>query len=146
MDYKTWMGGSCSTLPRAEILLACMGALAQGCKRIVMVEIDGEQGYYLLMEVIRGLHDVPSASHFGEKRSVASLLKVPVFWFGFKEDMRLYCPTCDDCLRCMPVLGRENWLAFRWGHLWSTWPTDCYGWIERGLLLGVHKVMAWWRG
>ena len=59
-------------------------------------------------QLLASVHDAPSSSHFGEKRSVASLLWIPVFWFGFKADMRLYCRTCDDCLRCKPVLRRSH--------------------------------------
>ena len=58
--------------------------------------------------VLRAVHDAPAGGHFGEKRSVSSLLRLPVFWFGFKGDMRMHCRTCDDCLRCKPELRKSR--------------------------------------
>ena len=62
----------------------------------------------LKMKVMEAVHDNPSGGHFGEKRSVSSLLRLPVFWFHHKADMRMHCRTCDDCLRCKPEIRKAR--------------------------------------
>ena len=54
--------------------------------------------------VLRAVHNAPSGGHFGIKRSIHSLLQLPVYWFGFRKDMELHCRKCDECLRCKPIL------------------------------------------
>ena len=68
-------------------------------------------------EILSHCHDSPAAGHFGEKRSIFTLQRLPVFWHGFKEEMKLYCRTCDDCLRCKPrnKKGRQPMDSFQVG-------------------------------
>ena len=68
-------------------------------------------------DVLSHCHDSPAAGHFGEKRSLFTLQRLPVFWYKFKDHMRLYCKTCDDCLRCKPLSrkGRAMMSSFQVG-------------------------------
>jgi transposase InsO family protein len=50
--------------------------------------------------VLRAVHNLPTGGHFGEKRSVAQLVRLPVYWFHYKQSMRMHCRLCDQCLRC----------------------------------------------
>ena len=54
-------------------------------------------------QVLTAFHDLPSAGHLGEKRSVHSMRKAPVYWFQCYQDMRLHCRCCEECLRCKPM-------------------------------------------
>lgn len=66
--------------------------------------------------VLAMLHDTVTSGHLGEKRSVRRLLGAPIFWFGFKADMRSYCRTCDSCFRAKnranrPKVGMQHFSA-----------------------------------
>ena len=67
--------------------------------------------------ILSHCHDSPVAGHFGEKRSIFTLQRLPVFWYRFKHDMRMYCRTCDDCLRCKPLhrKGKAAMASFQVG-------------------------------
>ena len=39
----------------------------------------------------------PTSGYFGETRSVALMMKAPIYWFGGFQNMRLHCRCCDDC-------------------------------------------------
>jgi transposase InsO family protein len=66
--------------------------------------------------ILAMLHDTASSGHLGEKRSVKRLLGVPLFWFGFRKDMRSHCRTCDSCFRSKsrakhPKVGMQHFSA-----------------------------------
>ena len=54
------------------------------------------------------LHGAPSAGHFEEARSMAALMRMPMYWFQHRQRMRQYCCICDDCLRCKPAQRRAQ--------------------------------------
>ena len=49
--------------------------------------------------IMRLLHDIPSAGHLGEKRTISSLRQAPIYWMNCYQDIRLYCRTCESCFR-----------------------------------------------
>jgi hypothetical protein len=48
--------------------------------------------------ILQAVHNLPTGGHFSEKRSVAQLTKLPVYWFHHKQSMRMHCRLCDQCL------------------------------------------------
>jgi hypothetical protein len=58
-------------------------------------------------EVLKAIHDAPTAGHLGERRCLHTLKRIPVFWYGYRTDLRFHCKNCDMCFRCKPANKRK---------------------------------------
>jgi hypothetical protein len=56
----------------------------------------------LQRKILQQLHDSPSAGHLSYGRCKTTLDRLPIYWFGCKRDLHLYCMACDDCITCKP--------------------------------------------
>ena len=50
----------------------------------------------LRKDVLRELHDSPSAGHLGSERTLARV-QARFFWYDMDTDVSLWCKTCDTC-------------------------------------------------
>jgi hypothetical protein len=49
-------------------------------------------------EILRSMHDHPTASHIGEKK-MTSLMRPRFYWSGWDRAVKDYCKSCDMCQR-----------------------------------------------
>ena len=57
----------------------------------------------LRKEVLKQMHDSPFGGHFGAERTLAHV-QSRFFWYDMKEDVTLWCKTCEACaLKARPL-------------------------------------------
>ena len=102
---------------------------------LILRQTDESKGPQILVptalreELIRLAHDIPLSSHFGVVRTLARLTP-HYFWLNMKQDVRVYCRTCDACARVKrPNSGSKEGVGSIpvLGEPFSQWSADILG-------------------
>lgn len=71
--------------------------------------------------VLKQLHEVPTAGHLGINESLSRAKRAKVYWRGMKESVRRHCMKCYECASRKPTpkgqkapLKHSTESVFRW--------------------------------
>ena len=83
----------------------------------------------LRQEIIKVVHDCPTAGHLAFERCWGQLERLPVYWCGHKRDLQNHCKACDACLRNKPVTRkiRHQMVSFSAGEPLERMAVDICG-------------------